>query len=120
MSLIELEYSPEMETKCLTDDTKLALQDASQSIQFLTENDDTAWPRMKQTTEGSNLSVIGKEGNAQEKFSSRFDYDDKELGSDIFLPNKATPSVIRKGLFVIRKEGKKTISKTCQLILIDI
>ena len=54
MSLIELEYSPEMETKCLTDDTKLVLafQDASQSIQSLAKNDDTAWARKEQTTQG--------------------------------------------------------------------
>ena len=119
MSLIELEYSPEMETKCLTDDTKLvlALQDSSKSYKFMAENDDTARARMEQTTEGS---VMGKEGNDSETLSTRVDHDDKELDPDIFLPNKATPSVIRKGLFVIRNEGKKIISKTCEQISIDI
>lgn len=108
MSLIELEYSPEIETKCLTDNTKLvlALQNGSPSAKFMTENDDKAWPRMDQTTEGSNLSSMGKKCNDPEK---GFDHDDNELGQDIFLPNKATPSVIRKGLFAIRNEGKKTI-----------
>jgi hypothetical protein len=114
MSLIDLEYSPEMETKCLTDNTKLVLdlQNVSPSTKFMTENDDTAWPRIEQTTEGPNPSSMEKECNDPEKNSSIFDHDDKELGPDIFLPNKATPSVIRKSLFVIRNEGKKTISLT--------
>lgn len=112
MSVIELEYSPEMETKCLTDDTKLvlALQDASPSIEFRTENDDTAWLRMQQTTKGSNSSFMGKESIDPENISSTFDLDDKKLGPDKCLPNKATPSVIRKGLFVIRNESKYIIS----------
>ena len=106
MSLIELEYSPEMETTCLTDNKKLvlALQDASPNIKFMTEYDDTEWPRMEQTILGSN-----PESPEKTLSTTRFDHDEEELGPDIFLPNKATPSVIRKGLFVIRNECKQTI-----------